>query len=91
VLLMLGDVKADEGIALQKKYFADIPAGAPPPFAIPVNLTKEERPARRGKIGTLAAIAIGLVSCRRGAHRLVRHALLDQALPAAARTSATGS
>ena len=30
VLLVLGDVKADEGVALAQKYFGDIPAGAAP-------------------------------------------------------------
>src|ERR1700746_4092307 len=35
VLLVLGDVKADEGVALAEKYFDNIPAGASPPFADP--------------------------------------------------------
>ncbi len=57
VLLILGDVKAEEGIALAKKYFADIPAGAPPPFADPSE--PEQAEERRGnveeKFGTLPA------------------------------------
>jgi zinc protease len=61
VLLILGDVKPGEGIALAKKYFADIPAGPPPPFADPAE--PEQKEERRGhveeKFGTLPAMAIG--------------------------------
>lgn len=61
VLLILGDVKPGEGIALAKKYFADIPAGPPPPFADPTE--PEQKEERRGhveeKFGTLPAMAIG--------------------------------
>jgi predicted Zn-dependent peptidase len=46
VLLVLGDVKAGEGVALAKKYFGDIPAGAPPPFADPRE--PEQKEERRG-------------------------------------------
>ncbi len=35
VLLILGDVGAEEGFALARKYFADIPPGPPPQFADP--------------------------------------------------------
>ena len=35
VLLLLGDVNPQEGLALAEKYFAPIPAGAAPPFADP--------------------------------------------------------
>ena len=46
VLLILGDVKPEEGLALAKKYFGDIPAGAPPPFADPRE--PEQTEERRG-------------------------------------------
>jgi len=48
VLLILGDVKPDEGLALAKKYFGDIPAGAPPPFADPGE--PEQTEERRGEV-----------------------------------------
>src|SRR5271167_4608525 len=61
VLLMLGDVKPEEGFALAKELYADIPAGAPPPFADPTE--PEQNEERRGhveeKFGTLPAMAIG--------------------------------
>jgi len=82
VLLMLGDVKADEGIALAKKYFADIPAGAAPPFADPRE--PEQAEERRGnveeKFGTLPAMAIGYVMPERRTADWCAMALLDQAL-----------
>jgi zinc protease len=82
VLLMLGDVKADEGMALAKKYFADIPAGAPPPFADPAEPAQKEE--RRGnveeKFGTLPAMAIGYVMPKRRTKEWCAMALLDQAL-----------
>jgi len=43
VLLVLGDVKAEEGLALATKYFADIPAGPHPPFADPVEPPQKEQ------------------------------------------------
>src|SRR5229473_2016706 len=82
VLLMLGDVKAEEGIALAKNYFGDIPAGAPPPFADPSEPQQEEE--RRGnveeKFGTLPAMAIGYVMPARRTPDWCAMALLDQAL-----------
>ena len=55
VLLLLGDVKPEEGFALAEKYFAPIPAGAAPPFADPQEPPQVEE--RRGhveeKFGTL--------------------------------------
>jgi len=48
VLLVLGDVKAEEGIALAKKHFGEIPAGAPPPFADPSE--PEQAEERRGNV-----------------------------------------
>ena len=82
VLLILGDVKAEEGIALAKKYFADIPAGPPPPFADPRE--PEQKEERRGqveeKFGTLPAMAIGYVMPERRTKDWYAMALLDQAL-----------
>ena len=82
VLLILGDVKPDEGIALARKYFGDIPRGAAPPFADPSEpqQTEERRGNVEEKFGTLPAMAIGYpVPARRSAewHAM---ALLDQAL-----------
>jgi zinc protease len=82
VLLMLGDVKPEEGFALAKKLYADIPAGAPPPFADPTE--PEQNEERRGhveeKFGTLPAMAIGYVVPKRRTTDWCAMALLDQAL-----------
>src|SRR5271168_4237013 len=82
VLLILGDVKADEGMALAQKYFGDIPAGAPPPFADPRE--PEQKEERRGqveeKFGTLPAMAIGYTAPERRTGDWCAMALLDQAL-----------
>jgi zinc protease len=82
VLLILGDVKAEEGIALAKKYFADIPKGPNPSFADPAE--PEQKEERRGhveeKFGTLPAIAIGYVMPKRRTPDWYAMALLDQAL-----------
>ncbi|HEY4979329.1 MAG TPA: pitrilysin family protein, partial [Candidatus Acidoferrum sp.] len=82
VLLMLGDIKAEEGLALAKKYFADIPAGAAPPFADPGEPVQKEE--RRGqveeKFGTLPAMAIGYVMPKRRTKEWCAMALLDQAV-----------
>jgi predicted Zn-dependent peptidase len=82
VLLILGDVKADEGIALAKKYFGDIPAGSAPPFTDPKE--PEQKEERRGhveeKFGTLPAMAIGYVVPERRTKDWYALALLDQAL-----------
>ena len=82
VLLVLGDVKAEEGIALAKKYFADIPAGAAPPFADPTEpeQTKERRGQVEEKFGTLPAMAIGYPIPARRTSEWCAMALLDQAL-----------
>ena len=82
VLLLLGDIKPQEGAALAEKYFADIPKGAAPPFADPAEpLQKEER---RGnvdeKFGTLPAMAIGYMMPQRKTPEWYAMALLDQAL-----------
>src|SRR4029077_5734931 len=69
-------------MALAKKYFGDIPAGAPPSFADPSEpaQTEERRGHVEEKFGTLPAIAIGYVlPPRRSAERCAM-GLLDQAL-----------
>ncbi|HKT46546.1 MAG TPA: pitrilysin family protein [Candidatus Acidoferrales bacterium] len=82
VLLMLGDVKTEEGFALATKYFADIPAGAAPPFADPKE--PEQKEERTGhvveKFGTLPAMAIGYTMPARRSADWYAMALLDQAL-----------
>jgi zinc protease len=82
VLLILGDVKAEEGVALAKKYFGDIPAGAPPPFADPSE--PEQFEERRGEVletfGTLPAMAVGYPVPPRRTGEWYAMALLDQAL-----------
>ena len=82
VLLLLGDVKPEEGAALAEKYFADIPKGAAPPFPNPAEPPQKEE--RRGnveeKFGTLPAMAIGYVMPQRKTPEWYAMALLDQAL-----------
>ena len=82
VLLMLGDVKPEEGLALARKYFADIPAGPPPQFADSGEPAQTEE--RRGKViekfGTLPAMAIGYTMPARRTEDWYGIALLDQAL-----------
>jgi zinc protease len=82
VLLVLGDVKADEGIAMAKKYFSDIPAGSPPPFADPEEpkQTEERRGHVEEKFGTLPAMAVGYTIPPRRTADWCAMALLDQAL-----------
>ncbi len=82
VLLILGDVKPDEGLALAKKYFGDIPAGAAPPFADPrePEQTEERRGEVEEKFGTLPAVAIGYTVPPRRTTDWHAMALLDQAL-----------
>ena len=82
VLLLLGDVKPEEGLTLAEKYFGSIPAGAAPPFADSVEPPQKEE--RRGqveeKFGTLPAMAIGYVMPQRRTKDWYAMALLDQAL-----------
>jgi predicted Zn-dependent peptidase len=82
VLLLLGDVKPEEGFAQAEKYFAPIPAGAAPPFADPTEPPQKEE--RRGhveeKFGTLPAMAVGYVLPARRTPEWFAMALLDQAL-----------
>lgn len=82
VLLMLGDVKPEEGFALAERYYASIPAGAPPPFADsrePAQL-EERRGSAVEKFGTLPAMAIGYVAPERRTADWHAIALLDEAL-----------
>jgi zinc protease len=82
VLLILGDVKPEEGLALAEKYFGPISAGAPPQFADPTEPAQKEE--RRGnveeKFGTLPAMAIGYVLPKRRTPEWHAMVLLDQAL-----------
>ena len=82
VLLLLGDIKTEEGFRLAKKYFADIPAGVAPPFTDSSEPPQKEE--RRGnvdeKFGTLPAMAIGYVMPNRRTKEWCAMALLDQAL-----------
>ncbi|HEV2196688.1 MAG TPA: pitrilysin family protein [Candidatus Acidoferrum sp.] len=82
VLLLLGDVKPNEGMALAEKHFGGIPAGAAPQFPDPSE--PEQKEERRGnvreKFGTLPAIAIGYLMPKRRTADWCAMALLDQAL-----------
>jgi predicted Zn-dependent peptidase len=82
VLLILGDVKTEEGLALARKYFETIPAGPLPPFADPAEPAQNEE--RRGnveeKFGTLPALAVGYTAPPRRSSEWCAMALLDQAL-----------
>jgi zinc protease len=82
VLLMLGDVEPDEGFALARKHYGDIPAGPAPKFADPAEPQQKEE--RRGdvveKFGTLPAMAIGYTMPKRRTQEWYAIALLDQAL-----------
>jgi len=82
VLLILGDVQPGEGIALAKKYFGDIPAGPPPPFADPTEpeQTQERRGEVEEKFGTLPAMAIGYPIPARRTRDWCAMTLLDMAL-----------
>jgi zinc protease len=82
VLLLLGDINAQEGLALAEKYFGSIPAGAPPPFSDPSEplQTEERRGYVEEKFGTLPAMAIGYVLPKRRTPEWYAMVLLDQAL-----------
>jgi zinc protease len=82
VLLILGDVKAAEGISLARTFFEDIPAGPAPGFADPSEpeQTEERRGEVEEKFGTLPAIAIGYLVPKRRTTDWCAMALLDQAL-----------
>jgi zinc protease len=82
VLLMLGDVRPEEGFALAKKHYSDIPAGSPPKFADATE--PEQKEERRGevaeKFGTLPAMAIGYTMPKRRTQEWYAMAILEQAL-----------
>jgi zinc protease len=82
VLLILGDVKASEGLTLAEKYFGSIPSGAAPVFTDPSEpeQTEERRGHVEEKFGTLPAIAIGYLIPKRRTPDWCAMALLDQAL-----------
>jgi zinc protease len=82
VLLLLGDVNPQEGLALAEKYFGPIPAGPAPPFADPTEApqTEERRGHVEEKFGTLPAMAIGYVMPARRTPDWYAMVLLDQAL-----------
>jgi predicted Zn-dependent peptidase len=82
VLLILGDVKIEEGFSFAEKYFADIPPGPKPPFADPAEpvQTEERKGHVEEKFGTLPAIAIGYVMPPRRSAEWCAMGLLDQAL-----------
>ncbi len=82
VLLILGDVKPEEGFALARQYFADIPSNvSPSPTDVSEPSQGEER---RGvveeKFGTLPALAIGYRAPERRTADWCAVAILDQLL-----------
>ena len=82
VLLLLGDVNPQEGLAFAEKYFGPIPAGAAPSFGDPTEppQTEERRGHVEEKFGTLPAMAIGYVMPARRTPDWYAMVLLDQAL-----------
>ena len=82
VLLMLGDVTPEEGIALARRHFESIPAGPPLPAADVSEPAFEGE--RRGeveeKFGTLPGIAIGYRAPERRTEDWYALAMLDHAL-----------
>ncbi len=82
VLVILGDVKPEEGFALARRYFGDIPLNSPPP---PADVseppqTEERRGMMEEKFGTLPALAIGYRAPERRTSDWHAAAMLDQAL-----------
>ncbi len=82
VLLILGDVRLEEGFALARRYFADIPANSQPP---PVDVSEPpQAEERRGvveeKFGTLPALAIGYHAPERRTPDWYAAAMLDHVL-----------
>jgi zinc protease len=82
VLLLLGDVNPQEGLALAEKHFGPIAAGAAPVFADPAEppQTEERRGHVEEKFGTLPAMAIAYVLPPRRTPDWHAMVLLDQAL-----------
>ncbi len=82
VLLILGDVRPEEGFALSRRYFADIPPNSSPPPA-DVNEPppgEERRGVVEEKFGTLPALAVGYHTPERRTADWFAAAMLDQAL-----------
>lgn len=82
VLLMLGDVNPEEGFALARHYFEDIPANSPPPQPdVWEDSPGEERCGTvEEKFGTLPALAIGYHMPRRRTADWYAAGMLDQIL-----------
>jgi predicted Zn-dependent peptidase len=82
VLLMIGDVTPEEGQALARRHFANIPAGPPRPQAdvseAPIDSVR--RAEVEEKFGTLPGIAIGYRAPERRTADWYALAMLDQAL-----------
>ncbi len=82
VLLMLGDVKPEEGFALAQRYFESIPPNPKIPTADVSEppQAEERRAAVEEKFGALPALAIGYHAPRRRTPDWYAAAMLDQAL-----------
>lgn len=82
VLVMLGDVDAQEGMALSMKYFGDIPAGPSPhsPDTKEPAQTEERCGFMEEKFARLPAIAIGYAMPKRRTSDWHAMALLDHLL-----------
>jgi zinc protease len=82
VLLMLGDVTPEEGMALARKHFAGIPAGPPRPQADVTEAPIDSvcRAEIEEKFGTLPGMAIGYRAPERRTPDWYALAMLDQAL-----------
>lgn len=82
VLLILGDVRPAEGLALAKRHFEAIPAGQlPPPADVSEPPQVEERRAVVDeKFGTVPALAIGYHAPARRSADWYAAAMLDQVL-----------
>ncbi len=82
VLLILGDVTTEEGFALARRHFANIPAGPPRPQAdtSEAPIDSERRAEVEEKFGTLPGIAVGYRAPERRTLDWYSLAMLDQAL-----------
>ncbi|HUA01766.1 MAG TPA: pitrilysin family protein [Candidatus Aquilonibacter sp.] len=82
VLLMLGDLDPAEAFALAKRYFEDIPPGAPPPRADVTELpqTEERHGEVQERLGPLPAIAIGYTMPPRESEDWFAAGLIDRIL-----------
>ncbi len=82
VLLMLGDVKPEEGFALAERYFVDIASNSAPPAADVSEppQTEERRGVVEEKFGTLPGLAIGYHAPQRRTADWQAMAMLDHVL-----------